>query len=72
MVTDLVSADCGYCGLEGPDEFGNYDLLPLTSCPYHGDADIERCLQCGDPLDLMDGDQRPVWRPDETKPWGLL
>jgi hypothetical protein len=29
-------ADCGVCGLEGPDRFGNYGLLPHDDCPYHG------------------------------------
>ena len=29
-------ADCGYCVLDGPDEFGNYDLIENDRCPRHG------------------------------------
>jgi hypothetical protein len=29
-------ADCGYCWLEGPDYFGNYDLIENDRCPIHG------------------------------------
>lgn len=32
------TAECGYCGFEGPDSFGNYDLLESDDCPVHGPA----------------------------------
>lgn len=31
-----VRADCGYCVLEGPDEFGQWDFVENPSCPVHG------------------------------------
>jgi hypothetical protein len=31
----LVEESCGICGLEGPDEFGNYELIPDPACPIH-------------------------------------
>jgi len=31
----FLQAECG-CVLEGPDEFGNYDLIENPECPDHG------------------------------------
>lgn len=31
-------SECGICVLEGPDSFGNYDLIPSPQCPLHGEA----------------------------------
>lgn len=37
MHRELAHAECGYCGLEGPDSFGNYDLNADAQCPIHGE-----------------------------------
>lgn len=31
----LVEQTCGICGLEGPDSFGRYELIPDPTCPIH-------------------------------------
>ena len=31
----MVDSECGICRLEGPDRFGNYDLIPDPRCEVH-------------------------------------
>lgn len=33
----VYSTECRYCPLEGPDEFGQYDLDINPACPVHGE-----------------------------------
>lgn len=34
----LRESTCGICRLEGPDRFGNYDLLVSERCPLHAEG----------------------------------
>jgi hypothetical protein len=38
-----VTGDDCICGYEGPDRFGNYDLIENLDCPLHGPALCPRC-----------------------------
>jgi hypothetical protein len=31
-----LKAECGWCRLVGPDEFGNFDFVENDRCPEHG------------------------------------
>jgi|1185.fasta_scaffold1129045_2 hypothetical protein len=35
LLPTMVDSSCQICRLEGPDRFGNFDLIPDSRCPVH-------------------------------------